>query len=91
MLYKNTFTYKLDTLCQDIRLYLNNQKSDLSLTENDFMLIQYTYNLYKDTLKHYYIGFKFLNKTNREYKKYYEKTILPLFKDYYSIKEMTLL
>jgi hypothetical protein len=91
MLYKNTFTYKLDRLCQDIRLYLNNQNSGLSLTENDFILIQYTYNLYIDTLKHYYIGFKFLNKTNREYKRYYKKTILPLFKEYYSIKELTLI
>lgn len=91
MLYKNTFTYKLDNLCQDIRLCLKDKKSGLSLTENDFILIQYTYNLYKDTLKHYYIGFKFLNKTNREYKRYYEKVILPLFKEYYSMKELTLL
>lgn len=26
MLYKNTFTYKLDNLCQDIRLYLKDKK-----------------------------------------------------------------
>lgn len=89
-MFKNTFVNNIDNLCQDIRLYLNNLKSDLSLTEKDFILIQYTYNLYKDTLKHYYIGFKFLNTTNREYKRYYEKQILPLFEEYFNTKYMTL-
>lgn len=89
-MYKNTFFDNLDGLCQDMRLYLNNLKSDLSLTENDFILIQYTYNLYKDTLKHYYIGFKFLNTTNREYKRYYKKQILPLFEEYFNAKYRTL-
>lgn len=86
----NTLNYDIDRLCQDIWHYNEDRIHNLTLTEKDFILLQYIYTLYQDIRYHYYIGFKFLNRNNREYKKYYEKEIIPLLKDFYLKKERIL-
>lgn len=88
-MFKYTFSREIDTLCQNIWHYLEGRSSELTLTEKDFILLQYTYTLYQDLTRHYYLGFKFMSATNRQDKKYL-KYVLDMFSKYYELKESML-
>ena len=84
-MFKYAYIREIDTLCEIVSHYLDGKTNQLTLTEKDCILIQYTYALYKDLTKHYYTSFKFMSNSNREDKKYL-KYVLNTFKKYYELR-----